>query len=267
MRHAFSLIFHIILALKACNSCHVVILPHLKRWTYQFPTVLFSPKKSAPLKILENLGWLGLWIDVTDKLKGVLVQRLFYQFYVLLRTNTLITLTPWRKLQPMDVWPFGYELPIVYNKWGTVHVSPSLSARKPWIPIHAKSFLWDDETRLPKPTSLWNVFQHVFSWVTVCKMSHLFLSLQVLFLQAYQYLFKYRAVTPGIPTRHSTGLVYSKPPAQCKFIKPPFKSQLCPSWTSVDLDLHSGKEVENSVNVCMTCTETRHEGWPQILMT
>ena len=39
-------------ALMACTSCQVVILPHLMRWKYQFPTVLNFSKKCP----LEDLG-------------------------------------------------------------------------------------------------------------------------------------------------------------------------------------------------------------------
>ena len=43
-------------ALVACTSCQVVILPHLKRWKYQFPTVLnFSQK--VPLR-----GFCRIWV-------------------------------------------------------------------------------------------------------------------------------------------------------------------------------------------------------------
>ena len=45
------------LTCMACTYCQVVILPHLKRWKYPFPTVLnFYQKKCH----LEDLGWLKL---------------------------------------------------------------------------------------------------------------------------------------------------------------------------------------------------------------
>ena len=43
------------LALMACTSCQVVILPHLERWKYQFPTVLNFSKK-WPLEDVEEFG-------------------------------------------------------------------------------------------------------------------------------------------------------------------------------------------------------------------
>ena len=50
------------LTLMTCTFCQVLILPHLKRWKYQFPTVLifFSPNKMPLGGFFEDLGWLGL---------------------------------------------------------------------------------------------------------------------------------------------------------------------------------------------------------------
>ena len=59
MHHALSLIIRI-QHLMACTSCQLLILPHLKRWKVPISnSAEFSPK-SAPWRILEDLGWSGL---------------------------------------------------------------------------------------------------------------------------------------------------------------------------------------------------------------
>ena len=58
---------HSYLALMACTSCQVVNLPYLKRRKYQSPTALNFSKKGATWRILIDLGWLGLMLDLPFK--------------------------------------------------------------------------------------------------------------------------------------------------------------------------------------------------------
>ena len=48
----------------ACTLCQVVILPHLKRWKYQFPTVLNFSKK-CPLEDFDGFGVVRILIKKT----------------------------------------------------------------------------------------------------------------------------------------------------------------------------------------------------------